>query len=112
MLILALQEAIFERQSGHISCCIKWQGEQGERNIRAVFCCKRINREPGVAALPDGIATVFLSEEAAARKQQGMPPFGRLAAIIVGAPDANQADMVASRIGRAAPDFDGVSVLR
>ena len=53
----------------------------------------------------------FLSEEAAARKQQGMPPFGRLAAIIVSAPDANQADMVASRIGRAAPDFDGVSVL-
>ena len=40
-----------------------------------------------------------------------MPPFGRLAAIIVSAADPNQADMVASRIGRAAPDFDGVSVL-
>ena len=53
----------------------------------------------------------FLAEEAAAREQQGMPPFGRLAAIIVSAADANQADMVASRIGRAAPDFEGVSVL-
>ena len=53
----------------------------------------------------------FLGEEAAAREQQGLPPFGRLAAIIVSAPDANQADMVASLIGRAAPDFDGVSVL-
>tara|TARA_E500000305_G_scaffold76241_1_gene61980 strand:- start:102 stop:1274 length:1173 start_codon:yes stop_codon:yes gene_type:complete len=53
----------------------------------------------------------FLAEEATAREQQGMPPFGRLAAIIVSAADANQADMVASRIGRAAPDFDGVSVL-
>ena len=53
----------------------------------------------------------FLGEEAAARKQQGMAPFGRLAAIIVSAPDVNQADMVAGRIGRAAPDFEGVSVL-
>jgi primosomal protein N' (replication factor Y) len=39
-----------------------------------------------------------------------MPPFGRLAAIIVSAEDASEADAVARRIGNAAPNVDGMAV--
>ncbi|UUX48073.1 primosomal protein N' [Nisaea acidiphila] len=66
---------------------------------------------PVLRALADWDRDGFLAEEAAARERQGMPPFGRLAGLIVSAADPNLADMVASRIGRAAPDFDGVAVL-
>ena len=66
---------------------------------------------PVLKALADWDRDGFLAEEASARERQGMPPFGRLAGLIVSAADPNQADMVASRIGRAAPDLEGVAVL-
>jgi primosomal protein N' (replication factor Y) len=40
-----------------------------------------------------------------------MPPFGRLAALIVSAPDADQADQTAAALARAAPHLKGVDVL-
>ena len=39
-----------------------------------------------------------------------MPPFGRLAAIVVSAEDASEAEAVARRIGRAAPEVEGMAV--
>ena len=39
-----------------------------------------------------------------------MPPFGRLAAIIVSAEDAQDAGAVARRIGSAAPEVEGMAV--
>ena len=39
-----------------------------------------------------------------------MPPFGRLAAIVVSAEDSSLADSVARRIGHAAPKVDGMAV--
>ena len=39
-----------------------------------------------------------------------MPPFGRLAAIVVSAEDSSEAEAVARRIGRAAPEVDGMAV--
>ena len=39
-----------------------------------------------------------------------MPPFGRLAAIVVSAEDAGQAETVARRIGHGAPQMDGMAV--
>ena len=39
-----------------------------------------------------------------------MPPFGRLAAIIVSAEDAAEADRVLRRIGQAAPIVEGMAV--
>ena len=39
-----------------------------------------------------------------------MPPFGRLAAIVVSAEDAAEADAVARRIGNAAPEVEGMVV--
>jgi primosomal protein N' (replication factor Y) len=53
----------------------------------------------------------FLAEEAAARRRQGWPPFGRLAALIVSAPDEESADLAARAYARAAPHMPGVEVL-
>ena len=39
-----------------------------------------------------------------------MPPFGRLAAIVISAEDGAEAEGVARRIGHAAPRVDGMAV--
>lgn len=39
-----------------------------------------------------------------------MPPFGRLAAIVISAEDASEAEAVARRIGQAAPSVEGMAV--
>jgi primosomal protein N' (replication factor Y) len=66
---------------------------------------------PVIAALAAGDSTRFLEVESAERRAHGMPPFGRLAAVIVSAPDAELADRVARALGRAAPHAAGVAVL-
>jgi primosomal protein N' (replication factor Y) len=53
----------------------------------------------------------FLAAEAAARQEQGLPPFGRLAALIIAAPDDEAADFAARAFARAAPQMPGVEVL-
>jgi primosomal protein N' (replication factor Y) len=41
---------------------------------------------------------------------QGMPPFGRLAAVILSSPDAAKLEEVARALAAAAPNADGVDV--
>jgi len=53
----------------------------------------------------------FLATEAEARRAQGWPPFGRLAALIIAAPDDEAADRVAAAYTRAAPHMPGVEAL-
>jgi len=53
----------------------------------------------------------FLALEADERRLRHMPPFGRLAALIISAPDADQADQTAAALARAAPHLKGVDVL-
>ena len=50
----------------------------------------------------------FLAAEAEAREAAGLPPFGRLAALILSAPDAESADFAARAFARAAPQMPGV----
>jgi primosomal protein N' (replication factor Y) len=52
----------------------------------------------------------FLAAEAKAREEMGMPPFGRLGALIVAAPGDAQANAAADALGAAAPTADGVDV--
>jgi primosomal protein N' (replication factor Y) len=65
---------------------------------------------PVIAALVSGDAPGFYAAETEARRDAAMPPFGRLAAIIVSAEDAAEADTVARRIGHAAPEVEGMVV--
>jgi primosomal protein N' (replication factor Y) len=39
-----------------------------------------------------------------------MPPFGRLAAVVISAEDASEAESVARRIGNSAPKVEGMAV--
>jgi primosomal protein N' (replication factor Y) len=65
---------------------------------------------PVIAALVGGDAPGFYAAETEARREAAMPPFGRLAAIVVSAEDAGEAEAVARRIGHAAPRVDGMAV--
>ena len=67
--------------------------------------------QPVMKALAAGDRDRFLEAEAAARRQAGLPPFGRLAALIVSAGDAETADFTARALSRAAPQLPGVTVL-
>jgi len=66
---------------------------------------------PVMRALVSGDGTRFLEAEAASRRAAGMPPFGRLAAVIVSGLDERAVDDAARKLGRAAPTGDGIQVL-
>ncbi|WP_265571114.1 primosomal protein N' [Sphingomicrobium nitratireducens] len=65
---------------------------------------------PVIAALVSGDGPGFYAAETDARRDAAMPPFGRLAAIIVSAEDEKEAESVAARIGRARPEVEGMAV--
>ena len=65
---------------------------------------------PVIAALVKGDSAGFYAAETEARREAAMPPFGRLAAIIVSAEDAAEAEAVARRIGHSAPNVEGMAV--
>ena len=67
--------------------------------------------QPVMQALASGDRDRFLAAEAAARRAAGLPPFGRLAALILSAADAEAADFAARALARAAPQLPGLSVL-
>lgn len=52
----------------------------------------------------------FLAAEAAGREAMGMPPYGRLAAVIVSGPDEAAANLAAYELGEKVPSADGVDV--
>jgi primosomal protein N' (replication factor Y) len=68
-------------------------------------------RHPVIEALVAGDRDAFVACELAARRTGGMPPFGRLAAVIVSGADAEAARGCAALLGRTAPRGDGVTVL-
>jgi primosomal protein N' (replication factor Y) len=67
--------------------------------------------QPVMRALAAGDRDRFLEAEAAARRNAGLPPFGRLAALIVSAGDAEAADFACRALARAAPQLPGIAVL-
>ncbi|MDP9195722.1 MAG: primosomal protein N' [Pseudomonadota bacterium] len=66
---------------------------------------------PVMQALKDNDRDAFMAREGDERRRHGMPPWGRLVALIVSGPDAEAADRVAYDLGRQAPRTDGVVVL-
>jgi len=66
---------------------------------------------PVIAALLAGDRDRFLAAEMADRRAHGMPPFGRLAAIILSAPSPELAEQSARRLARLAPTDPDVTIL-
>jgi primosomal protein N' (replication factor Y) len=64
-----------------------------------------------IAALLADDRDRFFAIEAESRKAHGMPPYGRLAAIIISAPDDETADFSARAFARTAPHLPGVETL-
>lgn len=64
-----------------------------------------------MVALTSGDRDSFLAAEADDRRQAGMPPFGRLAALILSGHDVAAVNAKAQELARAAPHREGVSVL-
>jgi primosomal protein N' (replication factor Y) len=65
---------------------------------------------PVIAALVSGDVPGFYAAETESRREAAMPPFGRLAALVVSAEDSSEAEAVARRISRAAPQVEGMAV--
>ncbi len=66
---------------------------------------------PVMQALRGGDYATFMAREADERRPGHWPPYGRLAALIVSADTAEEADALASALGRCAPSGEGVLVL-
>jgi len=66
--------------------------------------------EPVMQALAAQDRDTFLAAEAAAREEVGMPPYGRLAAVIVSAPSEELANAACAHLGEKAPHAEGVDL--
>ena len=66
---------------------------------------------PVMQAIVAGDKARFLEAELAEREEAGLPPFGRLAALIIAGPDADRVRSQSRRIVRAAPQMEDFYVL-
>ena len=66
---------------------------------------------PVLQAIISGDKDQFLEQEAAAREEQNLPPFGKLASLILSGPDKNNIITVCKQLARVAPHHDGITVL-
>ncbi len=83
---------------------------RGERPGRALLQTYQPDH-PVIAALVSGDAERFYAEETRVREMAGLPPFGRLAALIVTAREREAAEAHARVLARAAAPPPGVMVL-
>jgi primosomal protein N' (replication factor Y) len=65
---------------------------------------------PVMQALAAGDRDAFVAVEMAEREAAGLPPFGRLAAVILSGPDPQALEAFAAGMAAAAPNADGVEV--
>jgi primosomal protein N' (replication factor Y) len=65
---------------------------------------------PVIAALVGGDAEGFYAAETEARREAAMPPFGRLAGIIISSEDLSEATETARLIARTAPKVENMAV--
>jgi primosomal protein N' (replication factor Y) len=87
-------------------------GRAGRGDIRGRAFIQTYN--PGHAlmrALASGDGQGFLAQEMAMRERASLPPFGRLAAVIVSGTDALAAERLARGLARTAPSTQGIELL-
>jgi primosomal protein N' (replication factor Y) len=66
---------------------------------------------PVIQALASGDSETFYERETQARREAGLPPFGRLASVIVSAPSRQEAESHARALKKAAIPAEGIHVL-
>lgn len=66
---------------------------------------------PVMQGLKAGDKERFYAEELAERYDAGLPPFGRLASLIISGRDAAEVRALATRLARSAPDLPGLRIL-
>lgn len=66
---------------------------------------------PVMEALVANDAEAFLRYELASRVRAGMPPAGRLVALILSGPNMGQVDELAAELARGAPHMQGITIL-
>ncbi|HSG94625.1 MAG TPA: primosomal protein N', partial [Afifellaceae bacterium] len=66
---------------------------------------------PVIQALVSGDSERFYEQESAMRRQAGLPPFGRLAGIVISAADRGDAESHARAMARAAPADEQIRLL-
>jgi primosomal protein N' (replication factor Y) len=76
-----------------------------------VFVQTYLPESPVIGALAAQDRARFLTVESEARRRHRMPPYGRLAALVISSPDPDEADFVAAAFARAAPQMPGIDVL-
>ena len=64
-----------------------------------------------LAALAAGDREKFISAELGIREMLGLPPYGKLAAVIISSPDQRQADDLSRKFVSLAPRADGIDIL-
>ncbi len=65
---------------------------------------------PVLGAIAAQDRDAFAAAEMQAREAAGLPPFGRLAALVLSGPDAGALEAYARRLAAAAPNTDGVAI--
>ena len=68
-------------------------------------------QNPVLASLIAGDRDLFLEQEAAARLAAGMPPFGRLASVIISSPHEDRLHEAMRQLSSTHPNFDLVQIL-
>jgi primosomal protein N' (replication factor Y) len=83
---------------------------RGEKSGR-VFIQTYMPEQPVMQALATHNRDQFLQAEGNAREKGGMPPYGRLAAVIVSGANELQLDQFCRAVAQQAPRFDDIRVL-
>ncbi|HYD17543.1 MAG TPA: primosomal protein N', partial [Patescibacteria group bacterium] len=76
-----------------------------------VFLQTYMPEQTVIKALAKNDRDDFLAVEAREREKAGMPPFGRLAALILSDPDENKLDVFCRSLAQKAPRYDDIRVL-
>ena len=87
-------------------------GRAGREALKGrVLLQSYMQEHPVMQAMAEGDRERFLAEERAGREASHLPPFGRLAALVISGPDFEQVEDTARALARRAPRIDGVSIL-
>ncbi|MGY8985658.1 MAG: primosomal protein N' [Sphingomonadales bacterium] len=87
-------------------------GRAGRENkLGRVFLQTYMPEHPVTQALIEGDNEGFIEREMAARKLQGMPPYGKLGALIITGPDLKNVIGFAKKLAIIVPNFQGLQIL-